>query len=394
MGLIATCSKDVALVGKPSRAAFLHGLIDGMRCGVLAVGSDGRIALINEIGRHALDLADHVEVGDPMNDALRPHPQLVDLLKDSFILDQLPNRAEIPLHPGRADGKTLGFTLSHIRDDQGHVTGTAMFFKDLTPIEHREEQERLQERLAAVGQMAASLAHEIRNPLASIGVSCKLVGRRLNSEGMDTDLIDKINGELARLNHTVTSCLEFVRPVALQFTNDRIEPVLQDALTIARERSQPDRLEINTRFGEGLSPLRMDVTLLRQVFENLILNAIEAMDGRGTIEIEAERVPASSSPSVPYRPAVVGRGGLPEAKEFLVVTVSDSGPGIDEDLRESIFFPFFTTKPQGSGVGLSVVRKFVDSHSGAIAVDRSQLGGARFTLRLPLITMTEEESIR
>lgn len=374
--------------------AFLHGLIGGLRCGVLAVQRDGRIVLINEIGRNALALPELIQAGDPMRVALGPHPQLIDLLEESFVSDRLPNRAEIPLHPGRADSKTLGFTLSHIQDDDGQVIGTAMFFKDLTPIEHREEQERLQERLAAVGQMAASLAHEIRNPLASIGVSCKLVGRKLVAAGIETTLIDKITGELNRLNHTVTSCLDFVRPVALQFEDGHVEPLLRDAIAVALERTKPKQVRIDTRFGADLPALRMDVTLLRQVFENLILNAIEAVDGRGQIEIEAERVQAASSPSVPYRSDAVESNQKPEVREFMVVSISDDGPGVSPDERESIFFPFFTTKPQGSGVGLSVVRKIVDSHKGWITVDRSRHNGARFTVRLPLVMTEQEEWVR
>jgi signal transduction histidine kinase len=371
---------------------FCRGLVDGMRCGILAVDRDGAVVMINEVGRQVLGLEEHPPHGASAHAALSAHPQLVQLLLDSFTMVSLPNRAELDLHPDTAQAKRIGFTLSMIRDAAAEPIGVAVFFKDLTQIEHREEQERLKDRLAAVGQMAASLAHEIRNPLASIDVSCTLLRRRTGDDDPEVrQLLDKVTREVRRLNDTITSSLEFVRPVALRLSHDEIHPVLDEAIDVALERRGMSGIRTRRRFSPRMGPFLIDRGQLRQAFENLLLNAAEAINERGNIEIETELIPApSTSASIPYRPDDTRGPDAAPCEQFAVVRISDDGPGIREEDRSKIFFPFFTTKKRGSGVGLSNVKKIVDSHRGLIDVDRSRHGGALFTIRLPVVTDTRE----
>ncbi len=159
---------------------FLKGLVGGMRCGVLTVNRYGCLMLLNDPAVHILEIPKPLAPGLPVGAVLARHPQLARLLRESFQMSSLPNRAEIDLQFDDDRRKTLGLTLSMVPDKDGEVRGAAVFFKDLTHVEHKEEQERLKDRLAALGQMAASLAHEIRNPLASIEVTCSLLKRRLS----------------------------------------------------------------------------------------------------------------------------------------------------------------------------------------------------------------------
>src|SRR5258706_12159045 len=133
-------------------------------------------------------------------------------------------------------GKTIGSTLSLVPGGDGPPAGAALFFKDPTHVEHKEEQERLKDRLAALGQMAANLAHEIRNPLASIEVSSSLLKRRFPAEAQERELLDKIIAEVRRLNRTITSSLEFVRPLSLSLAPAQLDAVLDDALNVAMGR--------------------------------------------------------------------------------------------------------------------------------------------------------------
>jgi signal transduction histidine kinase len=258
-----------------------------------------------------------------------------------------------------------------------------LFFKDLTHGEHKEEQERLKDRLAALGQMAANLAHEIRNPLASIEVSSSLLKRRLPVDAGERELLDKIIAEVRRLNRTITSSLEFVRPLSLSLAPAHLGGVLDDALAVAVSRRGKPGLRVHRTACPECPPFLMDRGQLRQVFENLFLNAMEAMGDNGTLGIDVSTVRAPAAVTTPYRPA-----GAPETLSFesyAVVRVSDTGPGIPVEHLEKLFYPFYTTKKHGSGVGLSIAKKIVDSHRGIIDVASTRGEGTTFTVRLPLV---------
>ncbi len=354
---------------------FLRGLLSGIRCGVVAIDGDGALVLINRHGCEILGFDRSPPEGTPFESALADHPNLVRVLREAADLSTLPNRAELDLGPQRREGTRIGFTMSHVHGDDGEVAGAAVFFKDLTRIERSEELKRLKDRLAALGGMAARLAHEVRNPLASIEVTCGLLRRRLAADPDGKRLLDKITDEVRRLDSTVTSSLEFVKPVASDLHPGELMPVLDESIRVAEGRRASVSILIARRC--QLPPFRMDPDQLRQVFENLLINATEAAGDTGRVEVEIERVPAPASAS--------DQDAWGEFEELVVVRISDNGPGIPEEVCERIFHPFFTTKSQGSGVGLSTVKKIVDSHGGLIDVDRSPLGGARFTVRLPMI---------
>ena len=365
---------------------FLRGLIHGMRCGILTVDRTGRLLLLNDLARQILETGPEVAAGQDVREVLADHPQLAQILLESFSMTTLPNRAEIDLRCRSQKGKTIGFTLSMVPGPDGAPEGAAIFFKDLTYVEHREEQERLRDRLAALGQMAANLAHEIRNPLASIEVTCSLLKRKLPPDPGARDLLDKIVVEVRRLNRTITSSLEFVRPLSLSLAPARIEPLLDEAITVAQGRRGRPEIRVERRYADALPAFLMDRTQMRQVFENLLINAMEAVGERGTVTVESDLVAAPAAASVPYRPSE-----RPSFDRYVVVRVRDDGPGIPEDAQAKLFYPFYTTKKQGSGVGLSMARKIVDCHRGLIDVDSRPGEGATFTVRLPMVQAQEAQ---
>jgi signal transduction histidine kinase len=373
--------------GAAAEIPFLEGLVQGIRCGILAIDIEGRIRLVNRVAREILDLPS-VRTGVLAADELREHPQLLGVLGEAFGMSCLPNRAELEL--GRHGGRTIGFTMSMVPGSDGSPIGVAVFFKDLTQIEHKEEQERLRDRLAALGQMAAALAHEIRNPLASIDVTCSLLKRRLVDDG-DRDLLGTIAAEVRRLNRTVSSSLEYVRPVALQLERASLEPVLEEAILAATNRNRSGGTAVDRSYCKGLPPFLMDRGMLRQVFENLVLNALQALGGKGEVHVSTEVIDASSEASVPYRPSDAGaQASGPRSDQFVVVRIADTGPGICAADLDRIFHPFFTTKEQGSGIGLAVVRKIVSGHRGLIDVRSSPGNGTEFTVRLPVTLSVPE----
>jgi signal transduction histidine kinase len=244
--------------------------------------------------------------------------------------------------------------------------------------------------------MTANLAHEIRNPLASIGVTCALLGRHLDGAGAErvsrpaVDLLRKIAAEIERLDRTVTSSLEFVRPVGLDLAAAPLAALVDEAIAVVSERCPRPEVRIVRRYAPEIPPFLMDREKLRQVFENLVLNAVEAIPGPGTVTVEIEIRRAPTSASVPYARRAKGAGDpWSTFDRFAIVRVSDSGAGIPDADKARVFFPFFTTKRQGSGVGLATAKKVVSSHRGLIDVDDAPEGGARFTVRLPMVLEPE-----
>jgi two-component system nitrogen regulation sensor histidine kinase GlnL len=348
---------------------------------------------MNEPARQILEFERVPPAGTPIEEALRDHPQLAQILRESFHMSSLPNRAEIELGRTASGGRTIGLTLSLIPDETGLPQGAAVFFKDLTHVEHKEERERLRDRLAALGQMAANMAHEMRNPLASIEVSCALLKRRLPEESGGRDLLEKIVGEVRRLNRTISSSLEYVKPLTLSMAPARLDSVLDEALATALGRRGRPGIRVERSGQRPLPSFLMDRSQIRVVFENLFLNALEAMGERGTLSIETGTAPAPQAAAIPYRPP--GEGGRDLSSSFdryAVVRVEDTGPGIPEEHLDKLFYPFFTTKKQGSGLGLSMAKKIVDSHRGLLDVESRPGQGALFTVRLPMILPEEPGS--
>jgi two-component system, NtrC family, sensor histidine kinase HydH len=233
-------------------------------------------------------------------------------------------------------------------------------------LQRAEAEARRSERLGALGRMSAGLAHEIRNPLGIIKGSAESLGKRLaSSDAISVELAGYISSEVNRLNSIVTRFLDFARPHELERHPEEIVPLVERALTAARERWPESKVEVERQYSSGLAPVPVDAGLCEQVFLNLVMNAYEAMSEHGG----KLRVAIRSADSG-------GRNGVE-------VEIEDSGPGIPDELREQIFNPFFTTKNSGVGLGLSIVSKIVDVHRGGIRVESPPGKGACFRVFLP-----------
>lgn len=344
-----------------------------MRNGVLAVRRDGTIVLLNAEARRIFGLGlDADPAGQPYVQVLRHHPDILRVMGGAFEATSLPNRAELRLKP---TGKVLGYTLSLVRDAEAVTIGAALFFKDLTHVEQLEERERLRERLAAVGEMAATMAHEIKNPLAGIEVLAGLVRRQVPDNPTALTLVADIISEAKMANAIVQEVLEFVRPVRLQLGTTSLRAALDTAVTMADGKVSRGDIDVQVAITDQLPEISADQLQLTQVFANLLINAYEALSGRGTITVSARL--SSDADDGALLP-----DGL-DAIPTLIVEVADDGPGVPGELTDRVFDPFFTTKPQGSGLGLAIVRKIVDAHDGRIGL-RANRGGTCFRVTLPV----------
>jgi signal transduction histidine kinase len=326
------------------------------------------LALLNEEGYRIFGVEPQPnDLGKPVAEVLRAHPDVVRQLLSAFEMHMLPNRAETRLRPS---GKVIGYTLAFVRDDAGEIAGVAMFFKDLTRVEQIEERERLRDRLAAVGEMAAAIAHEVKNPLAGIEVMAGLLRRKIpdipDAQAVLTDII----AEAKMANAIVQEVLEFVRPIRLQVEHTGIAEALHAAVSLADTKASRGSIDVNVDVPAGLPEIQADHHQLTQLFTNLLINAYEAMESsKGRVVITASTMQQDD-------------GG--EGREAVRIEVQDSGPGMAPDVAEHVFDPFFTTKAQGSGLGLAIVRKIVDAHDGQIDLRTAPGSGTLVRVTLPV----------
>jgi signal transduction histidine kinase len=353
---------------------FFRHMVGNMRNGVLAIARDGAVVLANDEACRLFALPPgSTLVGKPFADVLHSHPDIVRVLGGAFEMAALPNRAELRL---KSTDTVIGYTLSLVRDEANTAVGAALFFKDLTHVEQIEERERLRDRLAAVGEMAAVMAHEIKNPLAGIEVLAGLLRRKAPDNADVQSLVKDIISEAKLANAIVQEVLAFVRPVRLQVDRTSLAEALASAVVMADGKAIRGSIMVDSKLPDDLPPLDADQHQLTQVFANLLINAYEALEGRGRILIAASLVRTAADGAL-----------LPDghqAVDTVVVDVTDDGPGMVPEVADKIFNPFFTTKAQGSGLGLAIVRKIIDAHDGRIDMSTSDGRGTRFRVTLPV----------
>ena len=231
----------------------------------------------------------------------------------------------------------------------------------------RAQQELVdRERLAALGELSASIAHEVRNPLGVIFNSVGSLRRLLKPQGDVALLLDIVGEEADRLNRMVGDLLDYSRPVRPALEPLPLQPLIEEALHSARQQIGPaaDGVKDALKVDAGAGTLRADGRLLRQAFVNLFLNAYQAMPRSGTLAVRASRI-------------------QPQGVPLVAIAIQDTGIGVPVEARAKIFQPFFTTKAMGTGLGLAVVRRIVEGHGGTIELSSAE-GGAEFVLRLPL----------
>jgi signal transduction histidine kinase len=237
-------------------------------------------------------------------------------------------------------------------------------------LRRAEAEARRAERLAALGQLSAGLAHEIRNPLGVIKGSADMLSRKVaGSEPLVAELAGYISTEVNRLNALVVRFLDFARPSRLELRPERISEIVDRALEAATASFPNADVKIERHYAPNLPEIPADPQLCEQVFVNLITNALQAMQAREAPSEKTLRL--SIAPEVSKGEPGVG------------VIVEDSGPGVPPALREQIFNPFFTSKKDGVGLGLSIVAKIVDDHRGTIRLENNTPRGARFHVFFP-----------
>jgi two-component system, LuxR family, sensor kinase FixL len=259
----------------------------------------------------------------------------------------------------RKDGTTFPVQLSV---GEMHVAGERRFtgiIHDLSARVRAEEQLREQAALVRLGEMAAVIAHEVKNPLAAVRGAIQVIGKRLAAGSREAAVVTDIIARIDTLNQLVKDLLLFARPPKPHLIRVDVSAVLQATVALVGQDAAHASVPITVT--GSAAPIMADAELLKIVFINLLINSAQAMKGRGEIEVAVSMVDGHCQ-----------------------VVVSDTGPGIPPEIRDRLFTPFVTTKARGTGLGLSTVKRLVEAHHGEIHVETPETGGTRIAIRLPL----------
>lgn len=333
-------------------------IVSSLTAGLLVVDGSGRVEILNPAGRQMLAISGDPTGGD-YRAVLATVPPLVEAITECLGTRRAIVRRSLKI-AGAERFTHLGVTVSPLGGPEGH--GAICLFSDLTNVFELEEQLRLKETLARLGELTAGIAHEFRNGLATIhGYSRLIVPDSLPPQYRP--YVEGIRQETEALGKVVTNFLNFARPEKLSFSHVELGPLARRvADELQHELPAGTRIEVTGPF----AVVDGDEVLLRQVFGNLVRNAAEGGESAGVV------------------PAIVVRGDVDEKRRTCRVSVEDNGPGIPESERARVFQPFFTTRSRGTGLGLAIVQKVVVMHNGRVAISTSPAGGASIDLTLPL----------
>ena len=344
-------------------------ILRNIRSGVLTVNGRGELAFINPTAEAILDLSEDW-LGRPILETLEERaPELHQAVTAGIETGRRVPRAEGQVRRPSGRAFPIGLSTTTFRRESETVPSVTAIFTDISDAQHLRELHLRAERLEAVAALSASLAHEIRNPLASIRSAVEQLVRSGSADPDERILGDLVLRESDRLSRLLGEFLDFSRVRASLFRMVNLLSVTTDAARLVREH--PD-------FGSGVELVvtggpvlvQADEDLVHRIVWNLMLNAVQALRGPGRVEVTID-VPPS--------------GELPSGSEFeqaVRLRVSDNGPGIDPEIRERLFEPFASGRPGGSGLGLAIVQRAVESHRGLVLVDSESGQGTTFTILL------------
>jgi two-component system sensor histidine kinase HydH len=341
---------------------YARQVVASLASGLLSIDLEGRVVSYNQPAQKLLGTSPDKIEGLDLNDQLDFQATgIADTLSncrsnlDREVLYQRGNQAPLP----------LSISVTPITDDNRTCRGAVILIRDLSRIKALEAQMRQAEKLAAVGRLAAGVAHEIRNPLSSIKGFARFLQRNMTVDAKEREYTQVMIREVDRINAVVNDLLTLARPLTAKRVSTDVARLVEHAVSLVQPDAKANAITVHTRIGPNVKPICADSNHLTQALLNLLLNAVHAIGREGEVVVGAENE---------------------ESSQECRIWVQDDGPGVAAEIRTKIFDPFFTTRDSGVGLGLAIVHTIVENHGGRIEVASPPPQcprGSRFTIRLP-----------
>ncbi|MCZ6513599.1 MAG: ATP-binding protein [Nitrospinae bacterium] len=347
---------------------YLHNILESLTSGVIVVDDNQSITTLSQTAGAILNLSPEECLNRPLNEAV-PHPlfhTMVERLKESqkgnLIQDE-----ELKNSEGRRI--KIRVSASPVNDASGARLGTVLIVQDITELKQLEEEAERNDRLRAMGEMAAGIAHEIRNPLASIELFASVMKKDSKGDAEKIKLADHIISGVKNMDRIISSLLLFAKSPEPSRQQCNINDLLRGILESSTDLQAPDTVSIHCDYCQDEPLAQGDKELLQQVFLNFIRNAVQAMPDGGDLKLRIEKNKSAD--------------GNTYHRHSITTTISDTGVGIPSADRENIFNPFFSTKDKGTGLGLAIAHNIVKAHQGTIDVQSREGEGTTFIVNLP-----------
>jgi len=338
--------------------AFATELVTSLPMGIVAVDDAAKVIYVNEtaailLGKELGQIKDK-KAAQVLPPSLLTRLDQVD--KGGFVSEQ---ELKLPSHTGRAIPVTV--TITKIVGAQGNFIGHVFILKDLSRIRALELEIKQKEKLAAVGILAAGVAHEVRNPLSSIKGYATYFSSLFDPKSDNKKAANIMAEEVDRVNRVISELLEFARPIQLELKKTRIFELVDKALRLIKYEADPAGIKIISSVEPDLPEVEVDKDRLTQVLLNIFINAIQAMPSGGALTINVKAM-----------------------EDRLQFEILDTGSGISPQDQANIFNPYFTTKKRGTGLGLAIAFKIIESHGGTITIESLKNKGTTFVISIPL----------
>ncbi len=338
----------------------LDQILGNLQDGILLFTGDGRAVLVSEAARRFLGLEQGAILGRHAREIFDSATVLGNTLREAFETGSHLAQVEVRTETGRR----IQASLDMIHDDRnGQGLGALVTLHDLESVAEIGSELELSRRMASIGRLTSGVGHEVKNPINAIVVHLELLKSKLDDPSAPAVRhLEVIDAEIHRLDRVVQTLVDFTRPVELKLIEQDLRPVIQDVLSLAAEELFTHNVTLVSRLPAKPLAAKIDVDLLKQAVLNVVMNGAQAMPQGGKLEVVLE-----------------------EEGRSAVLRVTDEGPGIAEEIREKIFDLYFTTKSEGSGIGLAMTYRILQFHHGSVDVQSKVGSGAEFQLRIPVV---------
>jgi len=362
-------------------------ILESMGNGLVVVDLNGIVTTFNRAASRMLGVPAEQALGKPAEESFKPFPDLSRRI-DAAVWEGAKFK-DLEMTLSEANPTIVRLQTGPLQGSDGRVLGTEILLTDQTEVRHLENRIKASEKMATIGELAAGIAHEIRNPLGAMKGFTEILGRKIGANADAKEIVEDIASEIEILNKIVTNFLVFARPTHVDSHPMDLSEAVRTVIPLIENDAERRKVKVVFREGRPMTAL-LDLEQFRRAVLNVALNAVQASPPNGCVEVEAGGYNRAEFFRHFRECDWIMALSAHSAEFFAVVQVMDRGPGLPPESAGKLFTPFFTTKTEGFGLGLSITRKILEAHGGVVGAGPRSGGGAWFVMVVPVTSLLTE----